>query len=75
MAGAVEAIQTLFELGMASTDRFRVTAVQPSAAGEHSADCELVLGGGHTTGAPIRWQTTRIWKAQVVVAECIRSLA
>jgi hypothetical protein len=74
MADTVEPIHTLFEMGMASIEEFRVTSIHLSQQGEHSADWEAVLGGTYSTGVPIRWRTSRVWKEQLVLAERIRSL-
>jgi len=71
IAEAVEFIYTFFEMGMATIETFRVTAVHEGPQGEFDTDWELVCGGAHSTGAPIRWRTTRVWKEQLVVAERI----
>lgn len=74
MAGLVEPIYTFLEMGMASVDTFHVTGVQNGLQGEVVAEWEAVLGGPHSTGTPIRWRTTRVWKDRVVVAERLDSL-
>lgn len=74
MAGAVEPIYTFLEMGMASVDTFRVTRVYKGLQGEVIAEWVAVLGGPHSTRAPIRWRTTRVWKDRVVVAERLDSM-
>ncbi|HEV2732654.1 MAG TPA: hypothetical protein VGV15_21695 [Terriglobales bacterium] len=74
LAGAVKPIYTFLEMGMASIDIFRVTRVYNGLQGEAIAEWEAVLGGQHSTRSPIRWQTSRVWKDRVVVAERLDSL-
>jgi len=74
IAEAVEFIHTFFEMGMATIETCRVTAVHEEPQGEFHTNWEVVCGGAHSTGAPIRWRTTRVWKERLVVAERIRSL-
>lgn len=74
MAGALELIHMLFEIGMATIKTFRVTATHEGPQGEFNSDWEVVLDGAQMTRIPIRWRTTRVWKGQSVVAERIHSL-
>ena len=74
IAEAVEFIYTVFEMGMATIETCRVTAVHEGPQGEFHTDWEVVCGGAHSKGVPIRWRTTRVWKDQLVMAERIRSL-
>jgi hypothetical protein len=74
MAEVLEPIHTLLEMGLASIVSFRPTASAQDSEGNFVTDWETVLGGGYSTGRPVRWRTVRAWKSRAVIAERIEVL-
>lgn len=74
MADSLEPFFTLFEMGMAFIESFRVTANFEDAEGNFITDWETVLGGTYSTGVAVSWRTIRAWKNRVVIAERIEDL-
>jgi hypothetical protein len=68
---AVEPINTLLEMGLASIVSFRATASAQDAEGNFTTDWETVFGGTYSTGIAVRWRTVRAWKSRMVIAERI----
>jgi hypothetical protein len=74
MADALGPIYTLFEMGMAFVESFRVTASFEDTEGNVITDWETVLGGRYSTDIALRWRTDRAWKSRMVIAERIEDL-
>jgi hypothetical protein len=74
MADALEPINTLLEMGLASIVFFRPSAKAQDSEGNFITDWETVLGGAYSTGRPVRWRTVRAWKSRMVIAERIEDL-
>ena len=74
MAEVLEPFFTLFEMGMAFVETFRVTGNFEDAEGNFITDWETVLGGRYSTGVVVRWRTIRAWKNRMVIAERIEDL-
>lgn len=74
MGDVLEPFHTLFEMGMAFVESFRVTASLEDGEGNFVTDWETVLGGMYSTRVPVRWRTIRVWKSRVVIAERIEHL-
>jgi hypothetical protein len=74
MADALEPINALLEMGLASIVSFRPTESEQDTEGNLITDWECVLGGTYSTGTAIRWRTVRAWKSRAVIAERIEDL-
>ena len=71
LAGVLEPVHTLLEMGLACVDVFRVVSRFQNSQGDFISEWEAVLGGTYSTGAAFRWRTVRAWKQRVVIAERI----
>ena len=74
MAEVLEPFFTLFEMGMAFVESFRITARLEDAEGNFITDWATTLGGTYSTGVAVNWRTIRAWKNRVVIAERIEDL-
>lgn len=71
LAGSLEPIYTLLEMGTTTVESFQVTLTMKDPQGQLVSHWELRLGGAHATGIPLRWRTIRLWRNGVVIAERI----
>jgi hypothetical protein len=71
LAGVLEPVHTVLEMGLARVDVFRVVSRFQNSQGDFISEWEAVLGGTYSTGAAFRWRTVRAWKRRVVIAERI----
>ena len=71
LAGVLEPVYTLLEMGLGCIDVFRVVSCFQNSQGDFTSEWEMLLGGNYSTGAAIRWRTIRAWKQRVVIAERI----
>ena len=74
MAEVLEPFFTLFEMGMAFVESFRITARLEDAEGNFITDWATTLGETYSTGVAVNWRTIRAWKNRVVIAERIEDL-
>jgi hypothetical protein len=71
LAGVLEPVHMLLEMGLACVDVFRVVSRFQNSQGDFISEWEAVLGGTYSTRATFRWRTVRAWKQRVVIAERI----
>lgn len=74
LADALEWVHTVLEMGLGCVDVFRVVSTFQNSQGDFITEWEALFGGPYSTGAAIRWRTTRVWKQRVVIAERIEGL-
>jgi hypothetical protein len=74
LADALEWAHTVLEMGLGCVDVFRVVSTFQDSQGDFISEWEAVFGGPYSSGAAIRWRTTRVWKQRVVIAERIEGL-
>ncbi len=74
LAGSLEPIYTFLEMGTMTVESFQVTLTMKDSQGHLVSVWELRLGGPYATGKPLRWQTIRLWRNGVVIAERIAHL-
>ena len=71
LADSLEPIYSFLEMGTITVESFQVTLTTKDAQGHLVSVWELRLGGPYATGKPLRWQTVRLWRNGVVIAERI----
>ena len=71
LADSLEPIYTFLEMGSMTVESFQVAPTMKDPQGHLVSVWELRLGGPYTTGKPLRWQTIRLWRNDVVIAEQI----
>jgi hypothetical protein len=74
LAGSLEPIYTLLEMGTMTVESFQVTLTMKDSQEHLVSVWELRLGGPYATGKPLCWQTIRLWRNGVVIAERIANL-
>ncbi len=74
LAGSLEPIYTFLEMGTMTVESFQVTLTTKDSQGHLVSVWELRLGGPYATGKPLCWQTIRLWRNGVVIAERITNL-
>ncbi len=71
LADSLEPIYSFLEMGTMTVESFQVTLTTKDAQGHLVSVWELRLGGPYATGKPLCWQTIRLWRNGVVIAERI----
>ena len=75
LADSLEPMYTFLEMGTMTVESFDVGLTMKDPQGHLVSVWELRLGGPYTTGKPLRWQTIRLWRNGVVIAEQIANLS
>jgi hypothetical protein len=71
LADSLEPMYTFLEMGTMTVESFQVALTMKDPQGQLVSHWELRLGGPYSTGEPLRWQTIRLWRNGVVIAERI----
>jgi hypothetical protein len=74
LADSLEPMYTFLEMGTMTVESFQVTVTMKDPQGQLVSHWQLRLGGPYATGKPLRWQTIRLWRNGVVIAERIANL-
>jgi hypothetical protein len=71
LADSLEPMYSFLEMGTITVESLQVALTMKDPQGQLVSHWELRLGGPYATGKPLRWQTIRLWRNGVVIAERI----